>query len=47
MDEDEVQMCEWYALCDHAAIGVVYHPAFPEGVPICKRCADKHDIETD
>lgn len=35
--------CEWFALCDHDAIGVTPHPILGD-VPICQRCADKLDI---
>lgn len=36
-------MCEWYALCDNPADGMVSHPILGE-VPTCQRCADKHDL---
>ena len=36
--------CEWFALCDHEAIGLVRHPAFPDGVPTCARCAERFDM---
>lgn len=36
-------MCLWYVLCDKEAVGVVRHPAF-ELVPVCQRCADKHEL---
>ena len=32
--------CEWFALCDHVAAGVVHHPILGN-VPTCQRCADK------
>lgn len=32
-------VCEWFALCDHPADGVVWHPILGE-VPTCLRCAD-------
>lgn len=37
-------MCEWYALCDRPADGIVKHPILGD-VPCCQRCADKHDLE--
>jgi len=40
---DIAPMCEWYALCDHTAIGTVNHPVIGD-VPVCQRCADKHDM---
>ncbi len=36
--------CEWFALCDHPAIGTVAHPAFVDGVPICARCAKRMEM---
>lgn len=36
--------CQWYVMCDHEAIGVSEHPILG-AVPICQRCADKHDLE--
>lgn len=35
--------CQWYALCPNAMDGVTPHPILGD-VPICKRCADKHDL---
>lgn len=32
--------CEWFALCDLPADGVVDHPVLAD-VPCCRRCADK------
>lgn len=37
--------CQWFAMCNHPAIGLVGHPAFPDGVPCCQRCADRFDME--
>lgn len=39
-------MCEWYALCDHDAVGTTKHPILGD-VPICQRCADKHSLTVD
>ncbi len=36
-------ICEWYLLCDHDAVGTTPHPVLGD-VPICQRCADKHDL---
>lgn len=36
--------CQWYALCDRGAIGLVPHPILGT-VPTCKRCAEKHDLD--
>ncbi len=35
--------CKWYALCDNPAEGVTTHPIL-KSVPVCKRCADKHEL---
>jgi hypothetical protein len=35
-----VTICEWFALCDHAATGTMTHPILGE-VPICDRCRAK------
>lgn len=32
------QICEWFALCDRPADGVVSHPILGD-VPCCARCA--------
>lgn len=37
-------VCEWYALCTNAAVGVVEHPVLGD-VPCCRRCADRHDLK--
>lgn len=37
--------CRWFALCDRPAIGTVGHPAFPDGVAICARCASRMELE--
>lgn len=37
-------VCKWFALCDHEAIGTVAHPAFPDGVPVCERCATRMEM---
>lgn len=37
----DLGMCQWFALCDRYAGVVLDHPAFPEGVPACTRCASK------
>lgn len=41
----EATRCEYYALCDNRAVGVVSHPVIPFPVPVCQRCADKHNLE--
>ena len=38
------QLCEWFALCDRPADGVVSHPILG-WVPTCQRCAAKLDLE--
>lgn len=35
--------CEWFALCDHEAVGHVIHPVLGP-VPTCQRCVDKLDL---
>jgi hypothetical protein len=35
--------CEWFALCDHPAAGVVKHPVLGD-VPTCERCASQHGL---
>ena len=37
-------VCEWFAMCDHEAIGVVSHPVLGD-VPICQRCADNMGLD--
>lgn len=37
-------MCEWFALCDKPAAGVVVHPVLGD-VPCCTRCAEKLDLK--
>lgn len=37
------QICQWYALCANVADGTTWHPTLGY-VPICTRCADKHDL---
>lgn len=32
--------CEWFAMCDHEAVGQVEHPILAP-VPTCQRCADR------
>ena len=36
--------CEWYALCENSARGVVAHPMLDD-VPTCQRCADRHSLD--
>jgi hypothetical protein len=38
------QLCEWFALCDREADGIVGHPVLG-WVPTCQRCAAKLDLE--
>lgn len=38
--------CEWYALCRNVATGTTRHPILGD-VPICDRCAKKHDLPVD
>lgn len=35
--------CKWYALCANESVGHVAHPILGD-VPICQRCADRHDL---
>lgn len=35
--------CQWFAMCDNDAVGVVPHPAL-DVVPTCRRCADRFDL---
>lgn len=37
-------LCQWFALCDHEAVGVVAHPILGD-VPTCQRCADKLELD--
>lgn len=37
---DEIQLCEWFVLCDHEATGTRPHPILGD-VPICDRCEEK------
>jgi hypothetical protein len=39
----ENEICEWFALCDHPAAGVVKHPVLGD-VPTCARCAQQHGL---
>jgi len=39
----EAPVCEWFAKCDHPAVGVIAHPVLGD-VPCCQRCADKLEI---
>lgn len=39
----ELVRCEWYALCENLTRLATAHPALGP-VPICERCAAKHDI---
>ena len=43
-DDRAKVVCEWYARCTHAAVGVVEHPILGP-VPTCARCAAKHDLD--
>lgn len=36
-------ICRWYALCANEAVGTTSHPVLGD-VPICQRCASKHDL---
>lgn len=45
MTDGPVITCRWYALCDNAAVGATRHPVLG-WVPVCQRCADKHDLTT-
>lgn len=36
-------ICQWYARCYNPIAGTTPHPILGD-VPICKRCADKHDL---
>lgn len=35
--------CQWYALCGNPIAGTTPHRILGD-VPICQRCADKHDL---
>ena len=39
----EAPVCEWFAKCDHPAVGVIAHPVLGD-VPCCQRCADKLEM---
>jgi hypothetical protein len=41
-----VVYCGWYAGCGEPAIGLTPHPVLGP-VPICQRCAEKHDLPID
>jgi hypothetical protein len=41
--ETDDPLCGWYALCLNYAIGTAEH-AILGPVPICRRCAEKHDL---
>lgn len=41
---NEIQICEWYALCTNQANGHVSHPILG-AVPTCLRCKDRHGME--
>jgi hypothetical protein len=38
-------VCQWFALCDRPADGVITHPILDD-VPCCTRCAEKLDMLT-
>jgi hypothetical protein len=38
-----MDVCRWFALCDHPAVGVIKHPILGL-VPCCQRCAEKLDM---
>jgi len=48
LQDREVQVpttqCQWFALCDRPAAGVVAHPVLGQ-VPTCSRCAATHGLE--
>lgn len=37
-------LCGWYALCANPAVGVTVHPVL-DLVPVCDRCAAKHELD--
>jgi hypothetical protein len=37
---DEPVPCEWFAMCDHPATGLMAHPVLGD-LPICDRCRAK------
>lgn len=41
-ETDAREVCRWYAMCGNPAVGTADHPMGP--VPICTRCADKHEV---
>jgi hypothetical protein len=38
-----ISNCQWYARCYNPIAGTTPHPILGD-VPICKRCATKHDL---
>jgi hypothetical protein len=36
-------VCEWFALCENPATGLVAHPVLGH-VPTCQRCADRFNL---
>lgn len=44
MTDDELVICEWFALCTYTADGKVHHPVLG-WLPCCTRCADKLDLQ--
>jgi hypothetical protein len=43
---NETITCQWFAMCDHEAIGTTKHPVLGD-VAICERCATKFGLEVD
>ena len=43
-EPEEPEFCQWFVKCINQAVGVVPHPILGD-VPICKRCADKLELD--
>jgi hypothetical protein len=44
MSNENIIICEWFATCDHAAVGTTPHPVLGD-LPVCQRCADKLGLD--
>lgn len=43
MSAAAVLLCAWYARCTRPAVGATPHPILGP-VPVCQRCADRHEL---